>query len=338
MERLKKMFAVALCVLTVALCAIVNTSALSPIPEGPYVVNETWGFKQEIVSGYPFELALIYNENDIGYGTDTSLFMIPYTNQDDMTRFLQILSAPNTSGEVQNWKLYDRIGWDSEQLYFQRQETATEHGTATQIVIVPENELKQELYYEFGMYYRFLFTIAWDGEPWQYVSWGGTINDKTVPSFNISIIGEDTDGGNVPYWLYTGVTLHTNIDGAFILNTYTEMSLESDYTTIDITEGMQFFIPTKTSSMQDLNVSFNNGWQEGYEIGYKLAYNQYHDEDVENFSMIDLMSGIITAPVELVKSALDFELFGINMSNFVMVLLTFSIVLFIIVVIFRMVT
>lgn len=77
------------------------------------------------------------------------------------------------------------------------------------------------------------------------------------------------------------------------------------------------------------------GRQVGFDEGYKKAYDLYNEQNVDEMDMQKLLTGILTAPVEMVKASLGFEIFGVNLQNFVTFLVTAVIVLFIVVVILR---
>ena len=90
------------------------------------------------------------------------------------------------------------------------------------------------------------------------------------------------------------------------------------------------------------NMGFSDGEDSGYDIGYSLGeengikkgktigYKEYEDEKGASFKLKDLLFGIIDAPFNIIKSALNFEIFGINLSSVILFLISTSLVFFVI--------
>ena len=90
------------------------------------------------------------------------------------------------------------------------------------------------------------------------------------------------------------------------------------------------------------NMGFSDGEDSGYDIGYSvgeengikkgktIGYKEYEDEKGANFKLKDLLFGIIDAPFNIIKSALNFEIFGINLSSVILFLISTSLVFFVI--------
>lgn len=90
------------------------------------------------------------------------------------------------------------------------------------------------------------------------------------------------------------------------------------------------------------NMGFSDGEDSGYDIGYSvgeengikkgktIGYKEYEDEKGASFKLKDLIFGIIDAPFNIIKSALNFEIFGINLSSVILFLISTSLVFFVI--------
>lgn len=90
------------------------------------------------------------------------------------------------------------------------------------------------------------------------------------------------------------------------------------------------------------NMGFSDGEDSGYDIGYSvgeengikkgkiIGYKEYEDEKGASFKLKDLFFGIIDAPFNIIKSALNFEIFGINLSSVILFLISTSLVFFVI--------
>lgn len=125
-----------------------------------------------------------------------------------------------------------------------------------------------------------------------------------------------------------------------------------DYTMVQVVnEVMRQLIFEVNSDMTPLlderyNVGYRKGFSEGedsgYDIGYSageengikngktIGYKEYEDEKGASFKLKDLLFGIIDAPFNIIKSALNFEIFGINLSSVILFLMSTSLVFFVI--------
>lgn len=70
---------------------------------------------------------------------------------------------------------------------------------------------------------------------------------------------------------------------------------------------------------------YNDGWLEGTEQGKQLGYNEGYDDGMSQSSLIDGVTAIFRAPMELINSVLNFEILGINMAVAVRVLISMAI-------------
>ena len=76
------------------------------------------------------------------------------------------------------------------------------------------------------------------------------------------------------------------------------------------------------------DLSYFNGYAKGLEDGYKNGYNDCKntlDNSEANSKLSTLIFSIFDAPFNVVRNALNFELFGINLTNFILTI--FSLIL-----------
>lgn len=67
------------------------------------------------------------------------------------------------------------------------------------------------------------------------------------------------------------------------------------------------------------------GYQLGYDEGYQIGKNVGYDDGMSQSSLIDGVTAIFRAPMELINSVLNFDIFGINMAVAVRVLISMAI-------------
>ena len=81
---------------------------------------------------------------------------------------------------------------------------------------------------------------------------------------------------------------------------------------------------------------YDEGWKEGsslakeeysngYDKGYQIGKNEGYDEGMSQSSLVDGVTAIFRAPMELINSVLNFEILGINMAVAVRVLISMAI-------------
>ena len=160
------------------------------------------------------------------------------------------------------------------------------------------------------------------------------------------------DGENIPnvadseYYL----EFHTVIEvGEWLLNNPTDY-LCSYYITGDILPAVLVF-----SDLSDLssflsgagvlydefyNDGFNDGYSSGdingFDRGYGVGFNAGQlDANSGNYTFIRLIGAVIDAPIEAFKGLLDFDLLGVNMSSFVLAIMSLCVIIVIIRIILR---
>ena len=77
-------------------------------------------------------------------------------------------------------------------------------------------------------------------------------------------------------------------------------------------------------------IGYSVGEENGIKKGKTIGYKEYEDEKGASFKLKDLLFGIIDAPFNIIKSALNFEIFGINLSSVILFLISTSLVFFVI--------
>lgn len=82
---------------------------------------------------------------------------------------------------------------------------------------------------------------------------------------------------------------------------------------------------------EGMEQGYNQGYSEGMEQGYNQGYNQGESVGgLENNGIKTLINTILSYPINMLKGALNFEIFGINVSAIVLFGLTLGLVLFVI--------
>ena len=93
---------------------------------------------------------------------------------------------------------------------------------------------------------------------------------------------------------------------------------------------------------QGYNTGYSLGEDSGYDTGYSLGedsgikkgkvlgYKEYENDKGSSIKFKDLVFGVIDAPFNVIKNALNFEIFGINLANVILFLISTSLVFFVI--------
>lgn len=90
---------------------------------------------------------------------------------------------------------------------------------------------------------------------------------------------------------------------------------------LNIGDGKGLFIEYEVFR-QGFATGGNFGYQQGYVEGESVGY----DAGMENSSLMQMVTGIFRAPMDLIDGVLNFEIFGINMAVAVRVLITMAII------------
>lgn len=130
--------------------------------------------------------------------------------------------------------------------------------------------------------------------------------------------------------------LFTNSESKLITNIL--CTAQVDYNAIN-----SFSVPNSTavySSGYDsgYNSGYDEGLDKGYENGikannidtYNRGFNDGASQNLETGGMKTLFNAILSYPVNMIKSVFDFEFMGINVSSFIMFIISIGIVAFVI--------
>ncbi len=74
-----------------------------------------------------------------------------------------------------------------------------------------------------------------------------------------------------------------------------------------------------------------------YRTGYNAGYSALLNDDSDNWTLYGGLTAIVNAPFRAINTALDFEIFGVNVANLVKVIITLCLVLFVVIVILKVV-
>ena len=89
--------------------------------------------------------------------------------------------------------------------------------------------------------------------------------------------------------------------------------------------GSNFKIAIDNANKQGFNSGYEQGFTQGKNIGYSLG-----SKDQGDYTFLGLIGAVIDAPIEAFKGLFDFEILGVDMSSFVLSLLTLSVVIIVI--------
>lgn len=96
------------------------------------------------------------------------------------------------------------------------------------------------------------------------------------------------------------------------------------------------FTLTDLTAHTPYEVGYDNGVISGKEIGYDQGYDVGLNDGIEQgqsedpYGLDDMFFGILDAPFNVIRNALNFEILGINISSFVLFIITALIVVFVI--------
>lgn len=127
--------------------------------------------------------------------------------------------------------------------------------------------------------------------------------------------------------------------------------LQNSFTYFDKIEIWSADTDKRTGSFGFQNISYNQGYNSGYNLGYstgssngeKTGYNKGYNngylygyekgvdavEGTDN-TLVGLVGGILTAPVNMLKTIFDFEFLGINLTHFIFSIVSLFIVIWLI--------
>lgn len=77
------------------------------------------------------------------------------------------------------------------------------------------------------------------------------------------------------------------------------------------------------------------GYEIGYDEGYRLGFSAGQLSNYDGFTIKDLMNAVVSAPVNMVRSMLNVDVLGYNLSGIFFGLITLSILVTVVVIIFK---
>lgn len=90
----------------------------------------------------------------------------------------------------------------------------------------------------------------------------------------------------------------------------------------------QGFTDGKQSVLGFLESSKTESYTEGYQKGYENAKNLYEDVVNNPMDWTKLATSIITLPSTIIKQGFDFDIFGVNVGEFIQTIIVISLVIF----------
>lgn len=163
---------------------------------------------------------------------------------------------------------------------------------------------------------------------------------------------------NVTNWINNNYAYCSETSGATcsvqlsnFVNVGDKPDLQNSFTYFDKIEIWSGDTDKRTGSFGFQNISYNQGYNSGYNIGYSTGvstgentgYNKGYNsgylygyekgvdavEGTDN-TLVGLVGGILTAPVNMLKTIFDFEFLGINLTHFIFSIVSLFIVIWLI--------
>lgn len=163
---------------------------------------------------------------------------------------------------------------------------------------------------------------------------------------------------NVTNWVNNNYAYCNETSGATcsvqlsnFVNVGDKPDLQNSFTYFDKIEIWSGDTDKRTGSFGFQNISYSQGYNSGYDLGYstgnsngeKTGYNQGYNngyligyekgvdavEGTDN-TLVGLVGGIMTAPVNMLKTIFDFEFLGINLTHFIFSIVSLFIVIWLI--------
>lgn len=118
---------------------------------------------------------------------------------------------------------------------------------------------------------------------------------------------------------YEETTFHNNLTIP-VSNLYYSFNYGNNY--------QQGFDDGRNSILDNLEQSKTESYTQGYQKGFDTAKNMYEDlaENPMNWTM--LAESIITLPSKIIKTGFDFDIFGVNVGDFIQTLIVIALVIF----------
>lgn len=155
-------------------------------------------------------------------------------------------------------------------------------------------------------------------------------NDYLYMSFNISGTFDDF---SVHYSVNTNNTYFSNSN----YFTYWFTNILFDTRGVDFNNGYLQGVTDANSTLNTDSVSYNTGYTNGVNAanstinGSSASYQAGYNKGLEESSnLFELFSSAVSAPINVVMKTLDFEILGVNVSTFLLSLLTLAFIVIVI--------
>jgi len=79
-----------------------------------------------------------------------------------------------------------------------------------------------------------------------------------------------------------------------------------------------------------VNEAHDKGYNDGFAVGKEAGYSQAINEGVNDNGFRTLFGSILSYPVNMIRSAFNFEIFGLNVSSLLMFIASIAVVGFVI--------
>lgn len=161
----------------------------------------------------------------------------------------------------------------------------------------------------------------------EYFEYMAVVYTKSSQSFQVSLVKDPLDNS-----LFCRImdTDRSNIEKMGWDDTITKI----EFTFNNVNDLL--FTLTDLTAHTPYEVGYDNGVISGKEIGYDEGYDVGLNDGIEQgqsedpYGLDDMFFGILDAPFNVIRNALNFEILGINISSFVLFIITAFIVLFVI--------
>lgn len=336
MERLKKVFAVALCLLTVALCAIVNTSAYTKPPTS-IEMGTRQGFYRFTINDYLLAYILIDWDSQDTFGHKTSVLVLAQSYGE-----ANLVAEKWRKETAHDWQVWGNDALPNSAVNTFLTYTPESGSQRIALQLSAEYLTESNLYYDIGYAPMFVINLFQRGDGTPRNLWVGEDYD-----FMRHLVQQDaTSGGDPVYQSYWGIRYYDdfeNLDEVTITSQiytvgYDDVGYTAQISQDEIPWDITQYSRPVYSVRSFADGEYDRGKTDGYAIGYKDGYEDgSREQTVTEFNWIDLINGIVQAPVSFLKTALDFEIFGINMAGFAMFIVSALIILGIVTVLLKVV-
>lgn len=203
---------------------------------------------------------------------------------------------------------------------------------AAQVIATPGSSITLFTASSYNYYYGFdsLSPVAFVN-----ISFSGDFNADVV---QINLYNEPTSYTDYSY----NIVEYFDSNGNSMIFKY--MFYVSSYTATPF-DTRSYFLSTDISSNEYYQNGFNEGksegisegqeigYRDGYQAGQTAGYNQGYNvglEDSNQYSFLSLLGAVVDAPIKALTGLLNFDILGINLSNFFFGIITITLIIFVV--------